>query len=254
MIGLNSLWYQNFPKSDFHFFNENSEWLQVDKVGHAMTGYYIGKLGMDAMKWSGVSQKKSMWYGGSLGFIFLSTVEVFDGFSSQWGASFGDIAANALGTSLLFAQESFWKEQRILLKFSFSKTHDPKYRENIFGKNFQEQMLKDYNGQTYWLSGNIASFLNEQTKFPKWLNVAFGYGADGMLGGNENPVADKNGNTFPAFERKRQIYFSLDVDLTRIKTRSKFLNTFFNAFGFIKFPAPTLELTEKKMIFHSVYF
>ena len=34
LIGLHQLWYKNDPKSDFHFINDNSEWLQMDKVGH----------------------------------------------------------------------------------------------------------------------------------------------------------------------------------------------------------------------------
>src|SRR4051812_42271731 len=34
LIGLNELWYKNYPRSSFHFFNDNKEWLQMDKVGH----------------------------------------------------------------------------------------------------------------------------------------------------------------------------------------------------------------------------
>ena len=50
MVGLNSLWYKDFPKSDFHFFNDNNEWLQMDKVGHATTAYYVGKFGINCHK------------------------------------------------------------------------------------------------------------------------------------------------------------------------------------------------------------
>jgi hypothetical protein len=55
------------------------------------------------------------------------------------------------------------------------------YRQtNVLGSSLAEQMLKDYNGQTYWLSVNLHSFY----KNPKWLNLAIGYGANGMLTGN----------------------------------------------------------------------
>jgi hypothetical protein len=105
--------------------------------------------------------------------------------------------------------------------------------------------LKDYNGQTYWLSLNPASFMKEGTRFPKWLNIAFGYGAEGMTGGDFNPpYVDANGKQIE-FDRYRQYYLSLDVDLTRIKTRSKFLRTFFNTIGFLKIPAPALEFSKK---------
>ena len=34
LIGLNQVWYADYPRSDFHFINDNAEWLQMDKVGH----------------------------------------------------------------------------------------------------------------------------------------------------------------------------------------------------------------------------
>ena len=253
MAGLNELWYNRFPRSGFHFFNDNNEWLQVDKAGHVMTSYYVGKIGMDALKWSGLPAKKALWCG-TLGLAFLSTVELFDGFSDQWGASPGDMAANAMGTAFLIAQESLWDEQRILLKFSFSPTEYAQHRPYTLGNNFQEQALKDYNGQTYWLSLNISSFLNNQTTFPRWLNAAFGYGANGMMGGTVNPITDNNGNPFPVFKRARQYYFSIDIDLTRLKTKPTCLHAFFNTFGFVKFPAPSIEYSGNKIKFHPLFF
>ena len=52
-------------------------------------------------------------------------------------------------------------------------------------------MLKDYNGQTYWLSANLKSFF-PGSNIPPWLNVAIGYGADGMFGGFENKWIDED--------------------------------------------------------------
>jgi hypothetical protein len=106
-------------------------------------------------------------------------------------------------------------------------------------------MLKDYNGQTYWLSVNPYSFMSEESKFPKWLNVALGYGAGGMTGGEFNPPYINEDGKQIHFERYRQLYLSLDVDLTRIKTRSKFLKTIFYSVGFIKIPAPALEFSKQ---------
>ena len=105
-----------------------------------------------------------------------------------------------------------------------------------------EQILKDYNGQTYWLSANLFSFAKE-SKSPKWINVAFGYGADGMLSGNiqnEIPISDQNP------QRSRRIYLSLDVDFAKINTKSHFLKTFFSVISTIKIPAPTLEYSANK--------
>ncbi len=106
MIGLHQLWYKNEQSTSFHSFNDNQQWLYMDKVGHGMTSYYIGKVGYSALRWSGVTEKKSVWFGGTLGLVFLSSVEVFDGFSKGWGFSNGDMAANVLGSGLFIGQQA----------------------------------------------------------------------------------------------------------------------------------------------------
>src|SRR6186713_224237 len=53
-IGLNYLWYKKFPRSPFHFFNDNNEWLSMDKVGHATTAYNIAAIQGDLLRWGGV--------------------------------------------------------------------------------------------------------------------------------------------------------------------------------------------------------
>ena len=247
LIALNQLWYSNHPKSSFHFKNDNHQWKQMDKIGHVMTSYYVGKTGMNALDWAGVSKKNQLIYGATFGFTFLTAVEVLDGFSQKWGASWGDILANASGTGLLVGQELLWEEQRIILKYSFSQTDFANKRPNVLGENYLQQALKDYNGQTYWLSANIWSF-NKESNFPKWLNVAFGYGAHGMLYG-------VTPNSLVSQDPYRQFYLSLDVDLTKIKTNSKFLKTLFATINFIKIPAPTLEYNRKENFkFHFLHF
>lgn len=251
LVGLNQLWYADYPKSKFHFINDNNEWLQMDKIGHVFSSYHLGKFGADALKWSGVSKKNQLIYGSTLGLAFLTTVEVFDGYSSNWGASFGDVIANISGTVLYVSQELFWKEQRITPKFSFHTTKYASLRPDVLGRSFNEQILKDYNGQTYWLSCNIHSFFKD-SKIPKWINVAFGYGAEGMISGNDNFEYQE---MLPEIERYRQFYFSFDVDLVKIKTKSHFLKTVFTVFNTIKIPAPTFEIKGSRGIkFHAFYF
>jgi len=251
LLGLNQLWYADYPRSNFHFINDNNEWLQMDKVGHMYSAYHLGRFGAEMMNWSGASQKNQLVYGATLGFAFLTAVEVLDGFSSEWGASSGDIIANATGTALYVSQELLWREQRITPKFSFHTTHYANLRPESLGSSLNEQLLKDYNGQTYWLSVNLHSFAKE-TKIPKWLNVAFGYGADGMLTGN---LQNDNVNSIQNPERFRQFYLSLDVNLAKIDTKSHFLKTVFSIFNTIKIPAPTLEYSANKGLkAYALYF
>ena len=254
MTGLYFLWYSDYPQSNFHFKNDNKDWLQLDKMGHITTAYHVGMLGYEALKWTGIDNKKALWYGGSLGFLFLTTVEVFDGFSTEWGASWGDVAANAFGTAFFIGQQALWNEQRILIKYSYHNTKYAKYRPDLLGSNTLESMLKDYNGTTFWMSGNIHAFLNPESKFPKWLNIAFGYGANGLLGSRYN-ATHYNGEQLPYFDRVRQYYLSADIDLSRIPVKNKTLKFVLKTLNFIKIPLPTIEYNSaNKWVFHAFYF
>lgn len=222
----------------------------MDKFGHVFSSYQMGKIGADALKWSGESQTNQLVYGAGLGFAFLTAVEVLDGFSQEWGFSWGDMAANASGTGLFVGQELLWNEQRIKLKFSFHRTDFASLRPEKLGDGFFEEILKDYNGQTYWLSANVHSFFKE-SKVPKWLNIAFGYGADGMVSGRDEAVEGLDVN----FNRKRQFYLSLDADLSKIRTNSHLLKTLFDVFNVVKVPFPTLELDSAGSLkAHFIYF
>ena len=249
LLGLNQLWYADFKRSKFHTINDNNEWLQMDKMGHVFTSYQLGKNGAQLLNWSGVGEKDQLIYGATLGFGFLTTVEVLDGFSKEWGFSWGDILANAAGTGLYIGQELLWNEQRIALKFSFHQTKYASLRPDKLGENFLEQILKDYNGQTYWLSVNLHAFFKEKN-IPKWLNIAVGYGANGMLTG----MKDIDNQLLTNLQRQRQFYLSLDVNLSTIETNSKVLRSFLDVFNMIKIPFPTLEFNKKGSAFHLLYY
>lgn len=246
LVGLNSLWYNDYPRSKFHTINDLNEWEKMDKIGHVFTSYQLGRVGADLLNWSGVSKKDQLIYGATLGFAFLSAVEIFDGFSKEWGFSWYDVGANALGTGLYVGQELLWEEQRLQLKFSFQETKYASQRPGKLGGSFLEQVLKDYNGQTYWLSANLHSFFKD-SNLPKWLNLAVGYGANGMLTGENEHV----NNMFTKPERYQQFYLSFDVNLSKINTESNVLRTIFSVLNVIKIPLPTIEINSKKgVVFH----
>lgn len=249
IIYLNQAWFQQYKTSKLHAFNDNEEWFQMDKCGHAFTTYQTGRLMMSAMEWAGYSQKKQIIIGGLSGFVYMSAIEVMDGFSDGWGFSWGDVCANALGSGLAIGQKALWNQQRIQLKFSYYSSEYAKYNPKLLGESLSTQFLKDYNGQIYWLSINPSSFIKKENKFPKWLNVAIGYGANGMIGARNNTILIENGSSV-YFNRYRQGYLSLDVDLTRIKTKSKLLKSVFSCLNVIKIPFPNLELSERKLKFN----
>lgn len=254
MIGLHFLWYKKFPRSRFHLFNDNSEWLTMDKVGHAVTAYNVSAIQCDLMRWSGVSNTKAAWVGGLTALGMQTIVEIFDGFSTHWGFSKGDMLANIAGSAIFTAQQLAWGDQRVKLKFSFHKTLFAKYNPGELGNNIWQRWIKDYNGQTYWLSINPYSFMKSSTSFPAWLNVSLGYGAEGMIGARTNPTEIK-GNKIPEFKRYRQFFISLDADLKRIDKGNHKPQALLNIPNIFKMPAPAIEFRQDSTAkFHWLYF
>ncbi|MBK9525975.1 MAG: DUF2279 domain-containing protein [Bacteroidetes bacterium] len=254
MYWLYTQWYQDYPQSGFHFFNDNAEWEKMDKFGHAWDAYSISKPLMKCFRWSGYSNTKSTLLASGISFLYQTTVEVFDGFSEEWGFSSGDIICNTAGVGLFAAQQVGWEEQRIVLKYSFHQTKYSRYRPQLLGSNLPENILKDYNGLTYWASINPASFFKNKTWIPNWISLGIGFGAEGMTGGKENPEY-VDGKMIPSFERYRQYYLGLDIDLARVQMKSKVLTSIFKFINIVHLPAPAIEFGKgRKARYHAFYF
>ncbi|MEO7445532.1 MAG: DUF2279 domain-containing protein [Ferruginibacter sp.] len=248
MVALYNTWYKDYPQSRFHFFNDVGEWKGMDKIGHMYSAYAESKASMELWRWTGIERKKRIWIGGMSGAAYQTTIEILDGFSSEWGFSWGDFAANFAGSGMLVAQELAWDEQRIQFKWSFHRKSYADAELNsradvIFGKGNAERFLKDYNGQTYWLSANLKSFL-PSSNLPPWLQVAVGTGVEGLFGARENKNIVERGQ--PAFyrpdvKRYRQWYLAPDIDLTKIRTSKKAVKIGLDILNIFKFPLPSLE-------------
>lgn len=259
-VFLNQAWYKGYPRTKFHTFNDDGEWLQMDKVGHAWTAYTASHINTRAWQWAGVAPKKALLLGTGTSLAYMLSIEYLDGRSAQWGWSWGDASADVLGAALFASQELTWGEQRIQLKFSpgyHNYNNDPGLRDRadqIFGKSLPERILKDYNAQRYYLSFNLKSLFFQNHNFPPWLNVAVGYGAEGMFGGYNNVGYDKNGNLVfyrPDIKRYRQWYLTPDIELSKIKVKSKLLKTIFEVFYFVV-PFPSLEYSNGTLKFDAV--
>jgi len=238
---LKKAWYKK--KVPFHSFNDNREWLQMDKIGHAATAYCFSRGGYELMRWSGVGEGTSILTGGLLALLFQSTIEVYDGYSEGWGFSKGDMLANLTGTALFVGQQYGFGDQKVSMKYGWRKSIYAPYRSNVLGKTTGVQLLKDYNAQQYWLSFNIASIVPVGPSFPRWLNLDLGYSGSGMVGGHANPrIVDETGREIK-FKRYRQFYLSPDADLSRIP-RNESWQRFIGTAQFFKIPAPSVEFNE----------
>lgn len=261
IIGLNEIWYKQYPRERFHFFNDSKEWLAMDKAGHFASSYAECRYLYQGAKWTGMKENNAIWTGIGVASAFHLSIEVLDGFSSKWGFSLSDVGSNILGVSLFAAQQWGWKEQRILAKWSNMPQHYPnttivssdgnttttldKRAKDLFGRSYAETFFKDYNGTTAWLSFNLKSFF-PSSKLPAWLNIAVGYGNQNLYGGYSNTWTEGNASfslNKDQFPRYHQYYLTLDIDTSKIPVKSHFLRTLLDMINFIKIPAPGIEFT-----------
>ncbi len=286
MVVLHNEWYNNYPTSKFHTFNDLHHWNQMDKMGHWLMSYNQSRWIYGGARWAGLKPNTSAWVGFAGSQLIMTSLEMFDGFSSQWGFSWSDAGANLLGSGMFLAQQLGWGEQRIMMKWSVQPQRyptdpilpfSPPGSENwatlearaqaIYGTGLLTLLLKDYNALTVWASVNPRSFFpkNQATWLPPWINVAVGMGAQNLYTahgyewkGNRNcygPHCDFYRIDPEKYPRTRQFYLSLDIDLSRIPTRSRFLRTLAGAINIVKIPAPTLEWTDRGIVrFHPIYF
>lgn len=246
MVALNELWYSDFERTSFHFFDDNDEWKQMDKAGHFYTAFQISSGGYEALQWAGLESDKAMLYSSLTSLVVISSIEVFDGFSAAYGASVGDLIANTTGAGFFYVQKKLWNETRLHPKYSFRATPYPAQRPEALGNNISEQIIKDYNGQTYWISADISKLLRTE-RFPQWLNVAFGYGAHDFI------YARDEANIEAGFSPRRQFYLALDLDFNEYNSKSSFINTLIHVINMIHLPAPALEFSNGEFKFHYLF-
>lgn len=253
MSGLQFIWYKDSERVPFHLYDDSKGYLQIDKMGHAYGAYMESYICYKWLRSAGVSKNKSLLFGGTMGVIMQTPIEVFDGIYENWGFSWSDMAANTAGSFLLIGQELLFDRQFFQYKFGFSQSKYAAQANGYLGDTYLESLFYDYNGHTYWLSANVNNFIKND-KIPDWLNIAVGYSADGMFGEFSNR-SSWGGVAIPETERFRQFFLSPDIDWTKIPTDSKFLKTLFQAMNFIKLPAPAIEMDSRgKLTGHWIYF
>lgn len=285
MAGLYRAWYAGYPLGRFHFFNDAGEWNQMDKMGHWLMSYNESRWVYGGARWTGVRPRPAAWLGFAGGQLIQLSLEILDGFSSQWGFSWSDAGFNLLGSGMFLAQQTAWGEQRLMMKMSAWPVRYSEERlypvapagnqqwttlqqraDALYGTGPASLFLKNYNTLAVWLSVNPRAMLRDRADWiPRWLNVAVGMGADNLFAGYGYAwMADKNCEGAgclvyavdpAAYPRTRQFFLSLDVDFTRLGVRNRFWRTVLNALNILKFPAPALEWNSRgRPRFHPVYF
>ncbi|MBC6995541.1 DUF2279 domain-containing protein [Neolewinella lacunae] len=265
-VGLYQTWYAGYDRVGLHSFDDWGEWNQMDKAGHVFTAYMFSRYAFAGVRWAGVERPGARLMAFGVANLLQGTIEVLDGFSSEWGFSWSDIGANVTGSLIFTAQDLAWREQRILIKVSNDLRAHPdvpitnasgamsnlgNISRERFGDNFFERYLKDYNAQTIWLSANPRAFF-PQSKAPTWLNLAVGYGSENVYGAYGNVWSEGGQGFFYPESRYRQWFLSPDVYFSRIPTRKRGVRLLLGILDFVKLPAPALEYSRGKFRGHWV--
>lgn len=254
MLSVNRLWYQQQARTDWHFFNDNAEWLQMDKVGHFYATFHTARIIMHALKNRGLALGQATNIGSLCSFLMLTPIEFFDGYAAQYGASLGDAFANASGAMFFWWQLRIYKRVVCMPKYSFHPTQYAAMRPNVLGNGIWQSFLKDYNGQTYWFNIPANRLLPTAYRFaPAWLNVAVGYSADGMAYGRTEQ------NLANGLQPAREYLFSLNISLRNTSLFRKYGHTttvraivfWFEGY---QLPFPCIQLGQNGFIFHPLYF
>lgn len=246
MTGCYFLWYKNAVGGGFHFFDDTREWMMMDKMGHFATSYIMTQQTAGWYQRCGLQEKNANKIAALQTVFVMTSVEVFDGFSRNWGFSPADFGFNVLGAGAYWIS-NLHPRISILPKFSYGNSEIAQYRPDVLGSNFPEKLLKDYNGQTYWWSVNLNKLIApgvDWGNFKSAICFSFGYGAHGMTGGHENVFINEQGEVVPYFQRYNQFYLSLDLDLTKIRTKNfPFLGRILKAVNILKIPFPGVEFS-----------
>lgn len=251
IIGLSAVWYKDFPKTSFHTFDDSREWMQMDKMGHVFTTYHLSDKVSKLYCWSGLNRKKSAIIGATVGWGYQMSFEFLDAQSAGWGFSWSDVGANTLGSGLFLSQEMIWQEQFVKLKFSYSPSDFAQYRPSVLGSTFSERLLKDYNGQTYWLTFSPGSIF-PKSKIPAWIAIAAGYSVHAKLVGSNDFFQTADG--LKSFEAKREFVLSLDLDVAKLPLKKAWLKKVLSPFNVIKIPFPALVLRGTEFSGRLFYF
>jgi hypothetical protein len=213
--------------SDFHFSDEG--WFEkdsvaggADKLGHAFSFYVSTRLLAKTLdEWAGQPRQDAIRIAALTSAAVSLAIEVFDGYSLEYGFSSSDMAMNLLGVGAGMLLETYPQLDRLIdLRLQYWPSSDSR-------KYGQTNPGNDYSGQTY-LFVLKASGVPELQRNP-WLRFAelqLGYGSRGYAP-HPGPYAPEQ----PV--KQRNLYFGIGLNVSELLRRTVF-----------KGPSTTRRVTE----------
>lgn len=185
-VYLQNAWWAD-KRVPFHFTDDVSYALNLDKAGHFMSSVLVSTAFADLYTLAGIKRKNALWFGAGTSIACATIVEIRDALAPYWGFSKYDELANILGSLYPVLQEKVPFFQSFNFKWSYSFSKPSHYMSLPENKN--SIFLDDYERQNFWFTIDVARlfFPNQNhQKFPYFFDLAFGVSARG-LNGADNP-------------------------------------------------------------------
>lgn len=223
--------YRKFQYGNDGFINNYS--LGVDKVGHFYTSYFYFNTLYEFMEWGGFNEQTKLLTSIAIPTFYAISIELNDGFT-HFSFSGYDLTANMMGIGYGVLQRKY----PVLNNFKFKWSYYPSGTIPLDDKFI---IANDYDGHIYWLSMDVNGVLPDEMKgyWPKFLNIAIGYGAKNVSHRNAW-LGEINSNGPSA----RKFAVSLDYNLGSFSIEDDFIYTLRNIVDYFHFPAPGIRKIE----------
>jgi hypothetical protein len=222
----NSWW--KGERSRFHFSDGGIRTLSADKAGHFYFTYVSSDLLNRSFYWAGVERSKSLLYAAAISLSFQLYVETEDGFTKALGFSGGDALADIAGA--LYPTLQYYVPWFEDVRFKWSCYPSARFRAGSY-----QTIIDDYESMYFWLSLGRKVFPSfTESILPSFLCIAVGYGVTGL-------DRSDGGN--------RELFIGLDYDFTRLPGRGSFLTAVKQIMNYIHFPAPTIRVTPRVILY-----
>lgn len=216
-----NIWWKG-EKSSFHF-NWTQDWkanLGADKFGHMYFSYLASNLYIEAYNWAGLNRYEQRLYGGISAMVHQTFTEIRDGFSKEYGFSFGDYAFNLVGAFYPLLQY----EYPLLESFRFKISYYPSDRFKAGSNNY---IIDDYESTYNWLSIDINNLLTGEAGkyFPDFVDLTIGHSVKNL-----------------GINAKHEFYIGLDWDFEALPGNNAILKFLKKSLNFYHFPSPVVKI------------
>ena len=215
-------------------FHVNNDWGMAfrdqDKLGHALGGYHLARIGGGLLRAACVGDRKAIWWGAAYAAAFQLQIEVWDGMQANYGFSPPDLMFNTAGAAYAVLQ----REQPALRAFKPTISYERTLALKRAAESSDLRPTVDYSGQTYWVSVDVEALLPEGQKryWPGLVRFSVGRSITDWVN-PETLVAEKASNL---------LVLSLDIDPERLPGNHPVWKAVKHQLSYYRFPAPAIVI------------